>query len=97
MKPQVLIYQPEKSAMQSGISKSQKWFMKFTNYTTEHSQYIFDIMNWVGSENNLKTISIPFESLETAINFATKNNLDYTISKSGTRIVRRKSYADNFK
>jgi hypothetical protein len=93
---EVLIYQPEKSAMQSGAFIGKKWFMKFVNYEEEEGDYIFDIMNWEGGRDVLKTIKMEFSSEEEAIAFAKFKGFKYTISKNNERIIKPKSYASNF-
>lgn len=90
---EVIIYKPAKSPMQSGVRKSSKWLMKFTE---NPGKYIFDLMNWEGGMDTTKTISIEFDSKESAIAFATKQGFKYSISESGERKIKPKSYASNF-
>ena len=95
-KKEVLIYQTQKSTTQSGVYKSSVWMMEFINYAEEENKYIFDLMNWVGGKDTLKTIKLKFDSKESAINFATKNNFEYKIVKLKNRIIKPKSYSSNF-
>jgi hypothetical protein len=95
-RPEVLIYNPTKSAMQSGVKKTKDWFMRFVNYSAEDSDYIFDLMNWKGSSNTLLTVKIPFSSKEEAIRFATEKNFQYKVDESKRFTVKPKSYASNF-
>lgn len=96
MKMEVLIYQPEKTAMQSGTFKSQHWFMKFMNYDKENTKYLFDLMNWAGSMDTLLTVKIPFGSKEEAINFANLKGFKYQILENNKRMLKKKSYTSNF-
>lgn len=93
---EVLIYREEKSAMQSGMYKSSKWFMKFINYDEEESEYIFNLMNWEGGKDVLKTIRMEFETRDSAIHFAETNKFKYIISEPNSRNIKPKSYASNF-
>jgi hypothetical protein len=93
---QVLIYQPSKSATQSGSYKSGLWFMDFTNYDEQNAKYIFDIMNWIGGLDTLKTIKMSFNTKDDAIRFAQKHNFVYTIQSTQARKIKPKSYASNF-
>ena len=95
-KKEVLIYQTQKSPTQSGVYKSSVWMMEFANYDEAENKYIFDLMNWVGGKDTLKTIKLKFDSKESAINFATKNNFEYKIVQLKNRIVKPKSYSSNF-
>ena len=96
MKVKVLIYQPYKNAMQSGATKSAQWFMKFTDYNKAGSSYVFDLMNWIGGGDVLKTVNLPFTTKEAAINFATKHKFEYEVEENNKRILKPKSYAENF-
>jgi NADH dehydrogenase (ubiquinone) Fe-S protein 4 len=93
---EVLIYQPQKSAMQSGTYKSSLWFVKFVNYKEEDEQYIFNLMNWQGGKNTLKTVNLKFESKEDAIAFCNKHGFKYIIEEGSKRNIKPKSYASNF-
>ena len=93
---EVLIYQVQKSSTQSGTHKSSIWKIDFTNYNEQESQYIFKLMNWIGGKDTLKTINLRFNSKEEAINFATKNGLNYKVISYNRRSIKPKSYADNF-
>jgi hypothetical protein len=94
--PEVLIYQQAKSSMQSGVFKGKKWFMKFVNYETENTEYLFDLMNWIGGNDTILTINIPFNSKEEAIKFATLKGFKYSISENPSKKIKPKSYTSNF-
>lgn len=75
-------------------NKSGKWFIKFIEATP--TQYVFDLMNWIGSKDAHKTIHLTFDTKEEAISFAKKKNFQYEVQENKTRILRAISYADNF-
>ena len=95
-KKEVLIYQTQKSSTQSGVYKSSIWMMEFINYTEEEGKYIFDLMNWMGGSDTIKTIKLKFDTKESAVHFATKNNFEYKIVELNNRIIKPKSYSSNF-
>lgn len=95
--PEVLIYQKAKQVAQSGSFGANLWYMKFINYAELDSKFVFDIMNWQGSRDTLRTINIPFNSMEDAMRFADQKRFKYFIDAAPARIVKPKSYDFNFK
>ena len=86
------IYKPNKSAMQSGIGKTDKWVLDFeTNNPTKNP-----LMGWESSDDMLNEIKLEFSSKELAIKYAKKKKIDYEIIEPKKRKVVKKSYADNF-
>lgn len=94
--PQVLIFQHPISTSQSGFFKKNLWYIKFINYATVDEKYIFDLMNWVGGKDTLKTIKIPFESKERAINYAKAKGFIFKEEPAEVRKIKPKSYTTNF-
>ena len=90
----VHIYQPSKTAMQSGKAKIKYWILEFD---PENTIYHDPLMGWIGTHDNKNQIHLKFETLEEAIAYAEKNRLPYEISKPHLAEMRPKSYADNFK
>ena len=86
------IYKPNKSAMQSGIGKTDKWVLDFeTNNPTKNP-----LMGWESSDDMLTEIKLEFSSKELAVNYAKKKKIDYEIIEPKKRKIVKKSYADNF-
>ena len=52
---------------------------------------------WKGSIAPAKKIKLKFSSLEKAIDYAKKENLEYQILERSAKKIKIKSYADNFK
>ena len=86
------IYIPAKTAMQSGLGKSNKWILEF--YT--ENKNINPLMGWETSSNTLSEIVLEFSSKELAINYAKKNDIDFDLIEPKKRKIVKKSYADNF-
>ena len=86
------IYSPNKSAMQSGLGKTNKWILEFeTKDPTKNP-----LMGWESSSDMLTELKLEFSSKELAMNYAKKNNLDFEIIEPKKRKIVKKSYADNF-
>ena len=87
------IYIPTKTAMQSGLNKSNKWIIEFNT----KNPGINPLMGWESSTDTLSELKLEFETKELAIEYAKKNKIDYELIESNTRKINIKSYADNFK
>ena len=86
------IYRPNKSAMQSGLGKSDKWILEFeTKDPTKNP-----LMGWESSSDTFTELKLTFKSKELAINYAKKKKINYEINEPKNRKTVKKSYADNF-
>ena len=86
------IYIPNKSPMQSGVGKSDKWILE---YITKNPT-INPLMGWESSSDTLNEIKLEFSSKELAINYAKKKKIDFEIIEPKKRKLVKKSYAENF-
>ena len=89
----VRIFKPAKTAMSSGRGNTQKWILQ---YEAANSQYIEPVMQWTASNTTQSQVSLKFETKEEAIAFAEKNNWKYDIQEPKQKIIKPKSYTDNF-
>tara|TARA_B100001093_G_C26177483_1_gene738377 strand:+ start:298 stop:579 length:282 start_codon:yes stop_codon:yes gene_type:complete len=86
------IYIPNKSPMQSGLGKTNKWILEFiTKDPTKNP-----LMGWESSSDTLTEVKLEFSSKELAINYAKKKKINYEIIEPKKRKTTKKSYADNF-
>ena len=86
------IYIPNKSAMQSGLGKLDKWILEFeTKDPTKNP-----LMGWESSDDTLTELRLEFSSKELAINYAKKKKIEYEIIEPKKRKIIKKSYTDNF-
>ena len=86
------IYIPNKSPMQSGLGKINKWILEFeTKDPTKNP-----LMGWESSNDTLGELRLEFSSKDQAINYAKKMKITYEIIKPKKRKITKKSYADNF-
>ncbi len=88
------IYQPAKTAMQSGRGNSRKWIFE---YEPEEAKQPDPLMGWAGSGDMRSQLRISFESKEDAIAYAVSQGVKFQIKEPKLRRIRPKSYADNFK
>jgi len=86
------IYLPNKSPMQSGMGKTDKWILEYeTNNPTSNP-----LMGWESSNDTFSELKLEFSSKENALNYAKKMKIDYEIIEPKKRKIIKKSYADNF-
>ena len=88
------IYRPSKTAMQSGRAQTHKWLLEYEPATRRMPD---PLMGWSSAEDTLNEVRMRFATLDEAVAFATKRELDYTIIESHARTTKAKSYADNFR
>ena len=86
------IYIPTKTAMQSGLAKSNKWIIEFK---TKDSG-IEPLMGWESSTDTLSELKLEFSTKDLAIEYAKKNKIDFELIEPQKRKIVKKSYADNF-
>ena len=86
------IYQPARSAMQSGQGKD-KWMLE---YEPETPREIEPLMGWTSSADMKSQVKLQFDTKEEAISYAQRNGVAYRVEEP--RLVARKiqSYSDNF-
>jgi len=88
------IYQPAKSSMQSGLKNTKKWCLEVMDI---YEKKLSPTFGWISSNNTYDQVKLYFDSLESAVEFAKKNNFSYKVFNSKKRSVLKKTYSDNFK
>ncbi|HAI10132.1 MAG TPA: ETC complex I subunit [Phycisphaerales bacterium] len=86
------IYQPTKTAMQSGRARTRQWLLEY--YPT--TQFVEPLMGWTGVEGTQGQVRLRFPSKEAAIAYAKKHGIPYDIEAAQQRRFHIKAYADNF-
>ena len=86
------IYIPNKSPMQSGLGKTNKWVLEFQTKDPTTNP----LMGWESSNDTLTELKLEFSSKDLAINYAKKMKIDIEIIEPKKRKTVKKSYADNF-
>lgn len=88
-----IIFQPAKTAMQSGRAKTEGWTLR---YTPESAQFVEPLMGWVGSQDTIRQLKLSFDTKEEAIAYAEKNKIEYVLKEPESRKINPKNYAANF-
>ena len=86
------IYKPNKTAMQSGLGKIDKWVLEFKTKDPTRNP----LMGWESSTDTLGEVILKFPTKENAIEYAKKNNIIFEVIEPKKRKITKKSYADNF-
>ena len=89
----VRIYQPSKSAMQSGKAGTRDWILEYAPTSTRRPE---PLMGWVSSSDTQEQIRLSFDSKEQAMAYARKHGLAYTVRLPKQASPRPRAYADNF-
>ena len=88
------IYQPAKTAMQSGRANTRRWVIE---YEPEEAKQTDSLMGWSGSGDMRGQVRMYFDTKEEAVSFAERNQLSYQVKEPKIRKIQPKSYADNFR
>ena len=90
----VRIYQPTKTAMQSGRSRTQAWVVEFEPAAPRETE---PLMGWTSSRDTRAQVQLRFPTKEAAIQYAEQRGHTYRLVEPKARRLRSKSYAANFK
>ena len=88
------IYQPSKTAMQSGKAKTEIWFLEFE---AEAARKIDPLMGWTSSKDTRSgQVCLNFETKEAAIIYAESKKIPYQLIEPTRPMPNPKAYSDNF-
>jgi hypothetical protein len=87
------IFRPAKTAMQSG-ARNRKWVLVYEPAAPRQPD---PLMGWISASDTLNEVRLHFETMADAVEFATKNSIDYTVIAPQDATEKPKSYADNFR
>jgi hypothetical protein len=93
MTDSVRIFKPAKTAMQSGRANTTRWLLE---YDPAEAQEADGLMGWAGSHDTNRQLKLWFDTKEEAVAYAVRKNLNYRLEEPRQRIVKPKTYADNF-
>jgi hypothetical protein len=91
---QAIIRRPPKSAMQSGLANTRQWVLEFAPSTPRE---IEPLMGWTSSRDTRRQVTLNFPTKEEAIAYAERHGLSYSLEEPKERVIRPKSYSDNFR
>ncbi len=87
------IYQPARTAMQSGQAKD-KWLLE---YEPEAPRQIEPLMGWTSSTDMKSQVKLWFDTREEAIAYAQRQGIAYRVEEPKPAPRRIVSYSDNFR
>ena len=66
------IYQPAKTAMQSGTAKTKTWLLE---YEPDAARVVDPLMGWTGSGDTQSQVRLRFDSKEAALAYAAEKGI----------------------
>ena len=89
------IYQPAKTAMQSGTAKAKGWVLEFAPATARE---VDPLMGWTSSSDTQTQVRLRFDSREAAEAYATEKNIAFDVTEPKPRKpnIRPRGYGENF-
>lgn len=91
---QARIYQPAKTALQSGRAKTKNWILEFIPVQASRPTLP---MGWIGGGDTLQQVRLRFDTLEDAQAYAQAQGIDFSLSTPRVPTPCAKNYADNFR
>jgi hypothetical protein len=91
---QVRIYQPTKTATQSGRAKTHGWVVEHEPATPKAPE---PLMGWTSAGDTLDQVRLDFATQAEAIAYCEKHGYAYAVQMSAARAIKPKAYADNFR
>lgn len=74
------IYKPARSAMTSGKARTKGWRLSFERRS---APFIEPLVGWTGGDDTLTQVVLEFPTLASAIRYAEREGLRYTVQPSG--------------
>jgi hypothetical protein len=89
------IYQPAKTAMQSGTAKTHSWVLEFAPASARE---VDPLMGWTSSGDMEAQVKLRFETREAAEAYATARGVDFDVTLPHDRRpnIRARGYGENF-
>ena len=89
------IYQPAKTAMQSGTAKTHLWVLEFAPASARE---VDPLMGWTSSDDTQSQVRLRFETREAAEAYAQEKGIGYDVTLPQKRKpnVRARGYGENF-
>lgn len=89
------IYQPAKTAMQSGTAKTHQWVLEFAPATARD---VDPLMGWTSSGDTQAQVRLRFDSREAALAYATAKGIAAEVQEPKARkpVIRARGYGENF-
>ena len=89
----VRIYQPAKTAMQSGRAKTRGWVLEHGPETARRPE---PLMGWIAAGDTMNQVQLSFETKQEAIAYAKKHAMTFVVQEPRRSVPKTKAYSDNF-
>lgn len=89
------IYQPAKTAMQSGTAKTHHWVLEFAPASARE---VDPLMGWTSSGDTQSQVRLRFDTREAAEDYARARGLEFDVilPKARKPVIRPRGYGENF-
>ncbi len=89
------IYQPAKTAMQSGTAKTHSWVLE---YAPAAAREVDPLMGWTSSGDTQTQVKLRFASREEALAYAEAQGIEAVVTEPKPRRpnIRPRGYGENF-
>jgi hypothetical protein len=89
------IYQPARTAMQSGLAKTHVWVLE---HAPASAREIDPLMGWTSSGDTEAQVRLRFDTREAAEDYARARGIDYVLTEPKPRkpVIRPRGYGENF-
>ena len=89
------IYQPAKTAMQSGVGKTKLWVLE---YAPAAERTVDPLMGWTSSNDTQTQVKLRFDSREAALAYAASKGIEAEVVEPKLRKhnIRPGGYGENF-
>ncbi len=89
------IYQPARTAMQSGTAKARGWVLEFAPASARE---VDPLMGWTSSADTQTQVKLRFDTREAAEAYATAKGIEFDVVEPKARkpVIRPRGYGENF-
>ncbi len=89
------IYQPARTAMQSGTAKTKSWVLE---YAPQSPRAVDPLMGWTSSDDMDSQVRLRFSTKEAALDYAKAHGIDAIVQDPKMRKpnIRKGGYGENF-
>ena len=89
------IYQPARTAMQSGSARNQSWVLE---HAPASAREIDPLMGWTSSGDTEAQVRLRFDTRAAAEDYARTRGIGYDVSEPKPRkpVIRPRGYGENF-
>lgn len=89
------IYQPAKTAMQSGTAKAKGWVLEFAPASARE---VDPLMGWTSSDDTQAQVKLRFDTREAAEAYAASKGIEFEVIEPKARkpVIRARGYGENF-